>query len=112
MGQCQSWAGINESAAECYLPLLHALDRLLAEGIRPRWTVNMTPILSVRHLASCIGFSPERLRQIEREIAADLRTHYVVFSKVDAKGKVVVAMRFEPMDERGQSHAADAERAL
>ena len=48
----------------------------------------MTPILSVRHLASCIGFSPERLRQIEREIAADLSTHYVVFSKVDAKGKV------------------------
>lgn len=37
---------INESAAECYLPLLFALDRLLQEGIKPRWTVNMTPILS------------------------------------------------------------------
>jgi 1,4-alpha-glucan branching enzyme len=37
---------INESAVECYLPLLHALDRLLNEGIKPRWTVNMTPILS------------------------------------------------------------------
>jgi len=37
---------INESAAECYLPLLHALDRLEKEGIRPRWTVNMTPILA------------------------------------------------------------------
>ena len=37
---------INESAVECYLPLLHALDRLLADGIKPRWTVNMTPILS------------------------------------------------------------------
>jgi len=37
---------INESTAECYLPLLHALDRLLNEGIRPRWTVNMTPILA------------------------------------------------------------------
>ena len=36
---------INESTAECYLPLLHALDRLLNEGIRPRWTVNLTPIL-------------------------------------------------------------------
>lgn len=35
-----------ESAAECYLPLLDALDRLLAEGISPRWTVNMTPILA------------------------------------------------------------------
>jgi 1,4-alpha-glucan branching enzyme len=37
---------INESAAECYLPLLHTLDRLLNEGIKPRWTVNMTPILT------------------------------------------------------------------
>src|SRR5579863_2318821 len=37
---------IDESAAECYLPLLHTLDRLLNEGIKPRWTVNMTPILA------------------------------------------------------------------
>jgi len=37
---------INESAAECYLPLLHALDRLEKEGIRARWTVNVTPILA------------------------------------------------------------------
>src|ERR1700734_2037271 len=37
---------INESAAECYLPLLHTLDRLLDKGIKPRWTVNMTPILA------------------------------------------------------------------
>ena len=37
---------INESAAECYLPILHALDRLEKEGIRPRWTINVTPILA------------------------------------------------------------------
>lgn len=37
---------INEAAAECYLPLLHALDRLNNEGIKPRWTINMTPILA------------------------------------------------------------------
>jgi 1,4-alpha-glucan branching enzyme len=37
---------INEAAAECYLPLLHTLDRLNKEGIKPRWTVNMTPILA------------------------------------------------------------------
>lgn len=37
---------INESAAECYLPLIHALDRLYHQGIKPRWTINMTPILS------------------------------------------------------------------
>ncbi|MCO5298134.1 MAG: DUF1957 domain-containing protein [Fimbriimonadaceae bacterium] len=37
---------IHESAAECYLPILHALDRLHRDGIRPRWTINMTPILA------------------------------------------------------------------
>lgn len=37
---------IFESAAECYLPILDALDRLRNQGIRPRWTINMTPILA------------------------------------------------------------------
>lgn len=37
---------IYESAAECYLPILHALDRLRHEGIKPRWTINVTPILA------------------------------------------------------------------
>ncbi len=37
---------LNESAAECYLPILDALDRLYALGIKPRWTINVTPILA------------------------------------------------------------------
>jgi 1,4-alpha-glucan branching enzyme len=37
---------INESAAECYLPILHTLDRLHTQGIRPHWTINITPILA------------------------------------------------------------------
>ena len=37
---------LDEAAAECYLPLLSALDRLEREGIKPRWTVNVTPILA------------------------------------------------------------------
>lgn len=37
---------IFEAAAECYLPLLDALDRLRDQGIKPRWTFNMTPILA------------------------------------------------------------------
>src|SRR5947209_1839114 len=36
---------IHESAAECYLPILHTLKRLEQEGIKPRWTINLTPIL-------------------------------------------------------------------
>jgi 1,4-alpha-glucan branching enzyme len=37
---------LHESAAECYLPLLDVLRRLEADGIAPRWTVNLTPILA------------------------------------------------------------------
>ncbi|QYK52664.1 MAG: DUF1957 domain-containing protein [Fimbriimonadaceae bacterium] len=37
---------IFESAIECYLPLLDALERLRQQGIKPRWTVNITPILA------------------------------------------------------------------
>jgi len=36
---------LHESAAECYLPILHTLDRLHRDHIKPRWTINMTPIL-------------------------------------------------------------------
>ena len=35
-----------ESAAECYLPLLNVLDRFRTKGIKPRWTVNISPILA------------------------------------------------------------------
>lgn len=37
---------LNESACECYLPILDALFRLHAEGIKPRFTINMTPVLA------------------------------------------------------------------
>lgn len=37
---------LTEAAAECYLPLLHAIDRLHKEGIKPRWTFNVQPILA------------------------------------------------------------------
>lgn len=37
---------IHESAMECYLPILDALERLSHEGIHPRWTINVTPILA------------------------------------------------------------------
>ncbi len=35
-----------EAAVECYLPLLDALDRMNQAGVKPRWTVNLTPILA------------------------------------------------------------------
>jgi 1,4-alpha-glucan branching enzyme len=34
-----------EIASECWLPLLDVLDRLTKDGIRPAWTLGLTPIL-------------------------------------------------------------------
>src|SRR5713101_4264102 len=37
---------LNEAAFECYLPLLEQLHRLVADGISPKWTLNITPVLA------------------------------------------------------------------
>jgi len=37
---------LNEAAAETYLPLLRVCDRLVAEGISPKITIGLTPVLS------------------------------------------------------------------
>jgi 1,4-alpha-glucan branching enzyme len=36
---------VMETAAECYVPILHVLERLFEQGIRPNWTINLTPVL-------------------------------------------------------------------
>ena len=35
-----------EAAFECYLPLLETAHRLVADGIAPKWTVNLSPVLT------------------------------------------------------------------
>jgi 1,4-alpha-glucan branching enzyme len=35
-----------EAAFECYLPLLDSAHRLLADGITPKWTINVSPVLT------------------------------------------------------------------
>ncbi len=37
---------LNEAAFECYLPLLDTVHRLVAEGLSPRWTINVSPVLA------------------------------------------------------------------
>src|SRR5438128_460875 len=34
------------AAFECYLPLLETAHRLVADGISPKWTINLSPILT------------------------------------------------------------------
>jgi 1,4-alpha-glucan branching enzyme len=35
-----------EAAFECYLPLLETAHRLVADGISPKWTINISPVLT------------------------------------------------------------------
>ena len=37
---------LNEAAFECYLPLLEAAHRLVADGVSPKWTINLSPVLT------------------------------------------------------------------
>ncbi|MDH4387480.1 MAG: DUF1957 domain-containing protein [Fimbriimonas sp.] len=65
---------IHEAILECYLPLLDALWRLEQDGIKPRWTVNMTPILA---------------EQLEDESLKDSFEHYCLEKIEYAKGDAV-----------------------
>src|SRR2546421_11999400 len=42
---------LTEATFECYLPLLDVAHRLVADGISPKWTMNLSPVL-VEQLAS------------------------------------------------------------
>jgi len=35
-----------EAAFECYLPLLETIHRLVGDGISPKWTINLSPVLT------------------------------------------------------------------
>jgi len=37
---------LSEAAFECYLPLIETIHRLVADGISPRWTINISPVLA------------------------------------------------------------------
>ena len=37
---------LNEATFECYLPLLEVAHRLVADGLSPRWTINISPVLT------------------------------------------------------------------
>ncbi len=65
-----------EAAFECYLPLLEIAHRLVADGISPKWTINLSPVL-VEQLAS-----PEFQKELSfyyenvRRACAESREHF------------------------------------
>ncbi|MBI4010700.1 MAG: DUF1957 domain-containing protein [Candidatus Rokubacteria bacterium] len=61
---------LNEATIECYLPLLEAARRLVADGISPRWTINISPVLAEQLVSDAFQkefefFIGTRLRYIE-----------------------------------------------
>src|SRR2546428_14104079 len=67
---------LNEATFECYLPLLEVAHRLVGDGISPKWTLNLSPVLT-EQLAS-----PEFQKELAfyyenvRRACADGREHY------------------------------------
>ena len=53
-----------EAAFECYLPLLETAHRLVADGISPKWTVNLSPVLTEQLAAPVFRPGGEGARQV------------------------------------------------
>ena len=61
---------LSEATIECYLPLLEVARRLVADGISPRWTINISPVLAEQLASGAFQkeiefFIGTRLRYIE-----------------------------------------------
>jgi len=74
---------LNEATFECYLPILEVIHRLVGDGISPKWTLNLSPIL-VEQLAS-----PEFQKELAfyyenvRRACVDSRAHFVKEGRSD-----------------------------
>jgi 1,4-alpha-glucan branching enzyme len=88
---------LNEAAFECYLPLLETIHRLVADGISPKWTLNISPVLA-EQLAS-----PEFQKELAfyydnvRRACLDSRAH---FANEDQKELVRLTHFWEEFYER------------
>ena len=88
---------LNEATFECYLPLLDTVHRLVAEGLSPRWTINVSPVLT-EQLAS-----PEFQKELSfyydnvRRACLDSREH---FKREGQEGIVALTYFWEEFYER------------
>ena len=66
----QDW--LHEAIAECYVPLLRTIDRLVADGISPKITIGITPVLAEMLAAKrlredLIAYCDERIKRAEAD---------------------------------------------
>src|SRR5689334_1018164 len=77
---------LNEATFECYLPLLEVAHRLVGDGISPKWTLNLSPVLT-EQLAS-----PEFQKELAfyydnvRRACADTREHFMTAGPAELAG--------------------------
>ncbi|MBM3220524.1 MAG: DUF1957 domain-containing protein [Candidatus Rokubacteria bacterium] len=77
---------LNEATFECYLPLLEVAHRLVADGVSPKWTVNISPVLA-EQLAS-----PEFQKELSfyyenvRRACVETREHFEPEGRDDIVG--------------------------
>ena len=58
---------LNEAAFECYLPLLEVAHRLVADGISPKWTINISPVLAEQLASPEYVLLRERTPRVRRQ---------------------------------------------
>ena len=70
---------LNEAAAESYIPLLNVMNRLVAEGISPKVTVGLSPVLAEQLTDE--QFKDEFVKYLEQKIdaAVDDRAHFLTY---------------------------------
>jgi len=84
---------LTEAAAECYLPLLNALDRLNIEGIKPRWTVNIVPILAEQLADEAFKVEFENYCQFKIDAAIEDQENFAAQGEMRLQGVAALWQR-------------------
>jgi 1,4-alpha-glucan branching enzyme len=65
-----------EAAFECYLPLLEIVHRLVGDGISPKWTINVSPVLAEQLASPEFQQELAFYHQNVRKACNDSREHF------------------------------------
>jgi 1,4-alpha-glucan branching enzyme len=86
-----------EAAVECYLPLLEVARRLVAQGLSPRWTINISPVLAEQLASSVFQKEFEFFIGIRLRSCEDNRSD---FRRAGAEALVALTYSWEEYFER------------
>jgi 1,4-alpha-glucan branching enzyme len=85
---------LTEAAAECYLPLLDTLDRLVSEGIKPRWTLNIVPVLAEQLSDEAFKVEFESYCQAKIDFAITDQKHFSQMGELMLEGVAAMWQRY------------------